>query len=173
MLSWFKTLNPAHLALLIGGVALATIAGAWIFQAYGIAPCELCLKQRIAYYYGIPLAALTFFMAQGTRYRSIVSAGFIALALLFAFNSGFGVYHSGVEWGWWPGPTECTGVVQKAGAVTDFLKQLETTKVVRCDAVAIRIFGLSLAGWNALICAGLALVAVAGARRTLSLFKRV
>ncbi len=172
MLSRLKSPNPARLALLIGGVASVTILGAWIFQAYGVAPCELCLKQRIAYYYGIPLAALTFFMAQGTGYRSLVSAGFIALALLFAFNSGFGVYHSGVEWGWWPGPTECTGAVQKAGAVTDFLKQLETTKVVRCDAVSLRIFGLSLAGWNAIICAGLALVAVGGARQTLSLFKR-
>ncbi len=164
--------SSGHLALLIFGIAAATILGAWIFQFYGIAPCELCLKQRIAYYYGVPLAALTFFMAQGTRYQSVVSAGFIALALLFVFNSGFGIYHSGVEWGFWPGPSECSGAVQKGGAVTDFLKQLETTKVVRCDAVAIRIFGLSLAGWNAVICAALAAVAVKGASQTLSLFKR-
>jgi disulfide bond formation protein DsbB len=43
--------------------------------------------------------------------------------------------------------------------MTDFMKQLQTTKVVRCDAVAIRILGLSLAGWNAVISAAMALVA--------------
>ena len=47
----------------------------------------------------------------------------------------------------------------------DFLHQLQTQKVVRCDAVAIRIFGLSLAGWNALISAALAIIAVWGVRK--------
>jgi disulfide bond formation protein DsbB len=49
--------------------------------------------------------------------------------------------------------------------MADFLKQLETTKVVRCDAVAIRILGLSLAGWNAVISAAMAGLAFLGARR--------
>jgi disulfide bond formation protein DsbB len=35
---------------------------------------------------------------------------------------------------------------------------------VMCNEAAIRILGLSLAGWNALICAGLAMVAARGAR---------
>jgi disulfide bond formation protein DsbB len=46
--------------------------------------------------------------------------------------------------------------------VNDFLKQLQTVKVVRCDAVAIRILGLSLAGWNAVISAGLFALAIMG-----------
>ncbi len=44
-------------ALAVLGVAVATIGGAWIIEAMGFAPCELCLKQRIPYYAGIPLAA--------------------------------------------------------------------------------------------------------------------
>jgi disulfide bond formation protein DsbB len=46
--------------------------------------------------------------------------------------------------------------------MTEFLQQLQTIKVVRCDAVAIRILGLSLAGWNAIISAALAAFAVIG-----------
>ena len=51
----------------------------------------------------------------------------------------------------------------QAGNINDFLKQLESVKVVRCDVVALRILGLSLAGWNAVISAGMAFVAVRGA----------
>lgn len=171
MFARLKALSPAQLAALILIVTTGTIAGAWIFQSFGYAPCELCLKQRIAYYYAIPLSALTLLMTRMPRYASLAGAAFVALMLLFIFNSGFGIYHSGVEWGFWPGPSECTGAVQKAGAVTDFLKQLESVKVVRCDAVAIRILGLSLAGWNAVICACLAFGAWLGARQTLSFFK--
>jgi disulfide bond formation protein DsbB len=39
-----------------------------------------------------------------------------------------------------------------------------SSPVVMCDQPAIRILGLSLAGWNAVISLGLALVALAGAR---------
>ena len=77
-------------------------------------------------------------------------------------SSIFGIYHSGVEWGWWQGPTDCTGTLNAAPSLNDFLKQLETVKVVRCDAVAIRILGLSLAGWNAVISAAMALAAAEG-----------
>jgi len=80
----------------------------------------------------------------------------------------FGVYHAGVEWGFWPGPSGCTGALAKADSMQDFLKQLETTKVVRCDAVAIRILGLSLACWNAVISAAMAALAFLGARKALA-----
>ena len=52
--------------------------------------------------------------------------------------------------------------------MADFLKQLETTKVVRCDAVAIRILGLSLAGWNAVMSTAMAALALLGARKALA-----
>jgi disulfide bond formation protein DsbB len=41
---------------------------------------------------------------------------------------------------------------------------LQTIKVVRCDAAALRILGLSLAGWNAVISAGLAICAILALR---------
>ncbi|MEJ0092972.1 MAG: disulfide bond formation protein B [Methylocella sp.] len=152
-------MTPFRIALFILLVAAGSIIGAWIFQALGYAPCELCLKERIPYYAGIALAALTVFLAAKGK-TSLLPAAFAGLALIFAASAVFGVYHSGVEWGFWQGPSDCTGPLDHAASMGDFLTQLKTVKVVRCDAVAIRIFGLSLAGWNAVISAFLAALAV-------------
>lgn len=155
------TARQAALAILVG--ATATIVGAWIFEYFGYLPCELCLKQRWAYYTGVPLAALvTLLVWRGPR--ALAVGGLILLGLLWIGSAAFGTYHAGVEWGWWQGPTDCTGSLSKAPSINDFLNQLQTVKVVRCDAVAIRILGLSLAGWNAVISAALAATAFVGAR---------
>lgn len=144
-------------------IASATIAGALVFEALGYMPCELCLRERIFYYAAIPLAGLALFPAARRR-GTFLRAAFLVLTLIFTASAGFGAYHAGVEWGFWPGPTECTGTLPRATTVEDFLKQLQTVKVVRCDSAALRILGLSLAGWNVMISAGLAALAVFGLR---------
>ena len=162
-----QTVTPLQAALGVFILAFATIAGAWVFEWAGYAPCELCLMQRWAYYAGVPLAALVaIIVARGPR--GLAGAGLALLGLLFIGSMIFGAYHAGVEWGFWPGPSGCTGALTKADSMQDFLKQLETTKVVRCDAVAIRILGLSLAGWNAVISAAMAALALIGARKALA-----
>jgi len=159
-----QDITPLQAALGVFVMAFATIAGAWVFEWAGYAPCELCLMQRWAYYAGAPLAALTaIFAARGPQ--RLAGALLWLLALVFAASLVFGLYHAGVEWGFWPGPAGCTGALTRADSMQDFLKQLETTKVVRCDAVAIRILGLSLAGWNAVLSAAMAALALVGARR--------
>lgn len=153
-----STLTPQRAALLIFLVAFATIAGAWIFEYNGYAPCELCLKQRWAYYTGVPLALIVTLLAP--RNGGFARAGLTLLAVLWFASMVFGIYHSGVEWKWWPGPATCTAQAGFSGGLPDLSKP-----AVLCDTPAIRILGLSLAGWNALISLGLALVALAGLRR--------
>jgi disulfide bond formation protein DsbB len=153
-----NNLTPQRAALLIFLVAFATIAGAWIFEYYGYAPCELCLKQRWAYYAGVPLALAVAVLAP--RNPGLAKAGVSLLALLWLGSMVFGIYHSGVEWKWWAGPATCTAQAGFSGGLPDLSKP-----AVLCDTPAIRIFGLSLAGWNAVISLGLALVALAGLRR--------
>jgi disulfide bond formation protein DsbB len=157
-----RSLTPLRAAAIVLVVAAATIGGAWVFQAMGYPPCELCLKQRYAYYAGVPLAALVTLVAAGGRHRGAAAAGLALLALVFAASAVFGAYHAGVEWGFWPGPAGCTGAI--APSSESLSAQLATVKVVRCDAAALRILGLSLAGWNAVISLALAAVAAAGAR---------
>ncbi|HEV7909620.1 MAG TPA: disulfide bond formation protein B [Methylocella sp.] len=156
-----KSLFAVALAIL--AIAVSSIVGAFLFEALGYAPCELCLKERIPYYAAIPVAGLAvLFATRGPR--SLSHAALCILALIFAGSAIFGAYHAGVEWGFWPGPPECFGPLDRAVSGDDFLKQLQNFKLTRCDAAALRILGLSLAGWNAVVSAGLAALAVAGAR---------
>lgn len=143
--------GPAHLAWIIAAIAAAAIAGAWFFQlVLGILPCPLCLEQRYAYYFIIPVAALLALMASRGASGNLVTAGFIALLLAALANAGLGTYHAGVEWGFWQGPTDCTGPMLDLGGGS-LLESIKTVKVVRCDEVQWRFLGLSLAGYNVLI----------------------
>jgi disulfide bond formation protein DsbB len=159
-----RRLDALGAAIAILLVAAATIAGAFVFQAAGYAPCELCLKERIPYYAGMALAVLAALFAARRSFR-LAQAAFFGLILIFAASAVFGVYHAGVEWGFWPGPSSCTGAIGKPASMQEFLHQLNSIKVVRCDAAAIRILGLSLAGWNAVISGLLAGIAVLGLKR--------
>ena len=140
--------KPADTAKFIAAALFIIIIAAWIFEFAGYPPCELCLMQRWAYYVGIPLAA---FLAMSNP--SWMKQGLLLLALFLAANSVFGVYHAGVEWKWWAGPTSCTG-----GALSLGLPNLNKPGVM-CNEAALRIVGLSLAGWNAIISAILASLA--------------
>lgn len=153
------TLTNRQAFAVIGLVAFATIAGAWIFQSIGYEPCELCLKQRWAYYAAIPLAGF-FYGAAAAGGRSVARVGFYLLAAIWLASMIFGIYHSGVEWKWWAGPTACTG----GGDLTTGLPDL-SKPMVMCDTPALRIFWLSLAGWNAVISCGLMLLALRQARK--------
>lgn len=151
--------NIADSALTVAGFAFATIAGAWIFQALGYPPCDLCYEQRYAYYVGVPLAAALFALARAGTPRPVLQVGMTALGLVFAANMALAIYHSGVEAKLWQGPTACTTGTDLPTSGGDLLKQLQTVKVVRCDAVNLRVFGLSLANWDILISAALAALA--------------
>jgi len=140
-------------------IATATILAALGFEHIGgYAPCPLCLEERYAYYFAIPVAALVMLLARG---ESTIIARILLLVIAFAFlaNVALAVFHAGVEWKWWPGPTECTGAFDLKwgpGGVLD-------TPVIRCDEASFRFLGLSFAGWDALASAFIALVGFWGA----------
>lgn len=150
--------------VLVGLGCAALIAGAWFFEiVWGLRPCKLCLEQRVPHYaaIGVVVAAIAF--ARTLQLQWLV---LIALAGLMAWSTGLGAYHSGVEWGWFAGPNDCGGAAAPVAAgVQDFMKQLQTVKVVACSEAAWRFLGLSLAGWNAVASLGLLAVALRGALR--------
>lgn len=148
-------------ALVTAAIAAVTLAGAWYMQlVWGLSPCELCLKQRYAYYAIVPLGVLVAWLASRGVSWPLLVIGLVLIALAALGNAGLGVYHSGVEWGFWQGPTECTGPVGSFGSAGSLLEQLDKVKVVRCDEVQYRFLGLSLASYNVLI--SLLMAAVAG-----------
>jgi disulfide bond formation protein DsbB len=150
-------------ALAIVVIAAATLAGAWFFQlVLDIRPCPLCLEQRYAYYLAIPLGALVAFAVAKDAPRAVLVTGFAILAAAALGNAGLGVYHAGVEWQFWQGPTDCSGPVGNLGSAGNLLARLDAVKVVRCDEVQWRFLGLSLAGYNVLISLLMAVLAAWG-----------
>ncbi|WP_458759780.1 disulfide bond formation protein B [Afipia sp. TerB] len=156
--------NPALIAAgIVAIIATATIAGAWFFElVLGIQPCELCLEQRYAYYLIIPVAIVLAWAAARGAPRALLLGGLGIVALAAFANAALGTYHTGVEWGWWAGPTACSGPITDFGKPGNLLESLKTLKVVRCDEVQWRFLGLSLAGYNVLISLAMAIVALWG-----------
>lgn len=147
-------LSRRQILLAIFAITTAIILGAYGFEYMGYAPCELCLMQRYAYFAVIPLSLIFSLLDPKSQ-----KAGLYLIGLIMLGSMIFGIYHSGVEWKWWQGPTTCTGG-GFGGGLPDLSK-----KAVMCDQPAIRIIGLSLAGWNAVISAfvsGLAFCKVYG-----------
>lgn len=166
-ISDFEFPMPWMIALLCV-LSLGIIGGAFAFEYAGYKPCELCLLQRYAYYFVIPVSAVAF----GLVYQGQIRAAqllLIACAIAYILNAALGGYHSGVEWGWWEGPTACTGqsTMQSLMALdtSKLIESIKTTKVVPCDKPAWTLFGISLAGFNFLISLGLATLALVATRR--------
>jgi disulfide bond formation protein DsbB len=163
-LPFWRASPQAVAALIVAVVCLATLAGAWFFElVLKYQPCPMCLEERWPYYIGVPLALVVALAASRNAPRAVVIGGLVVLAALMAWSASMGGFHAGVEWKWWPGPQECTGTPDFKGA-GGLLNRLQSINVPRCDEAALRIFGLSLAGYNALISAALVLVALAGVR---------
>jgi disulfide bond formation protein DsbB len=155
--------NPAATAaLVVAAVGIAAILGAYFFQyVMHLAPCPLCLEQRIPYYVGIPLALIVAFVASRGAPRPLVIAGLALLAIAMLIGAGLAVYHSGVEWKLWTGPQDCSGPINKLGGAGGLLIEMENASIVRCDQ-ASRFLGVSLANCNVVISLALAVIAAWG-----------
>lgn len=154
-------------ALVLALAMAATVGTALGFQHIGgYIPCKLCLEQRVPYYVGIPVVVLAALSAT-LRLPSTVTRGLLVVAgLLMAYGLYLGVFHSGVEWAWWAGPTDCGAVSGPADpGGNGVLDALNSFVPPSCDKAALRILGLSFAGWNAIASLVLAVVAFRGAAR--------
>jgi disulfide bond formation protein DsbB len=143
-------------------IAFVTILLAHIFERFGYAPCPLCLQERYAYYFGVPALVVAFFTARAESF-TVARILLVLVGLAFLVNAGVGVYHAGVEWKWWPGPTSCSGGVAVEWGQGGVASSIERAEVVSCSEASWRMLGLSFAGWNAVISGLLAGIAARGA----------
>ncbi|THK35276.1 disulfide bond formation protein B [Ensifer sp. MPMI2T] len=146
----------------------ATVGGALGFEHIGgYIPCALCLLQRDPYYYGIPLGLLAIVSSALKLPAWITRTLLLLVGILMLVGVGMGVYHSGVEWHFWEGPSTCATAAQGISSdVGDLLGDLDAKHAPSCTDAALRVLGLSFAGWNviaSLILAAIALRAAAKA----------
>ncbi len=143
--------------------SFALLAGAFAFQYIGgLAPCHLCLQQRWPHAAAIVIGLVALLLEKGPLVRLSAACGAIAAAA----TAGLGVYHTGVERGWWAGPDTCSAG-GNIGALSseDLLNQILAAPVIRCTDVAWDMLGLSMASWNAVLSLGLMLIWVMAAAR--------
>lgn len=140
----------------------ATVGGALAFEHIGgYIPCALCLIQRDPYYYGIPLGILAVLSVMLKLPRWTTRLLLVAIAVLMLAGAGLGVYHAGVEWSFWEGPATCATTASGVSSdVGDLLGDLNAKHGPSCTDAALRVLGLSFAGWN--VIASLVLAALAG-----------
>ncbi len=139
----------------------AVLLGAYGFQHIGgLLPCKMCLWQRWPHAAAILIGVILW--SGGPRLLAWLGA------LAAATTGVIGSYHAGVEWGWWPGPSSCSGGgADLSGMDGDALLSLDTpTGVIMCDEIVWQLLGLSMAGWNAVISFGLMALWILAARRT-------
>ena len=130
------------LSVLVPGGLLAGALGSQ--HIGGLHPCEMCYWQRWPHWAALALGGLSFFLPARARPLTLLAA------LAIAVSGAIGVFHAGVEAGWWEGLTACSTVA--AGASPDeLLKSILATPLVRCDQVQWAFLGLSMAAWNAFI----------------------
>lgn len=157
--------NPARVLALCVAVSSVLILGAHLFERIGgLPPCLLCLDQREAHWAAITVGALTLLVTSRVRSadRTLASA-LGALTLIYTFSAGLAGYHAGVEWGFWPGPACSSELGEDVTALSgrDILASLdEAPSGPSCSEALWRLFGLSMAGYNAVVSLGLAVLAM-------------
>jgi disulfide bond formation protein DsbB len=148
-------------------LAAAILSTAWGFQYLGgYEPCPLCLEQRAPWWglIGLAIAALAGPMLLPRTPGRVYAGVFAVMAAAAAYNVYLGVYHSGVEWAWWPGPETCagTGITLNPDALGG---ALDPKAIPSCKEAAWRLAGLSMAGYNALASLAAAALAILGGVR--------
>lgn len=132
--------EAAATALILSGSA-ALLGGALAFQYIGqLAPCEMCLWQRWPHVAALALGLLAWALGKP---RALVALAAVAVLT----SAGIGYFHAGVEYHWWAGPAACTAPAFGGG---DFITAALAAPMIRCDAAAWTLFGVSMAGYNAL-----------------------
>ena len=151
--------SSASLARLVALLVPSALLGGALLSQYvgGLHPCEMCHWQRWPHGAAIGLAGSAFLFRAGARGATLLT---VLAALAIAVSGAIGVFHAGVEYGWWEGLTTCTA---SGGAMS--LDDLFDVPLVRCDEVQWSLLGISMAGWNAILSLG-------GAALVLALVKR-
>ncbi|WP_092496155.1 disulfide bond formation protein B [Faunimonas pinastri] len=163
---WWGKRESLRVASLIFVVAAAAILGALGFQYLGgYEPCHLCLMQRTPFYLEVPVALVAIVAAWKRAPRWVLAPLFIVLAILALYNTGLAIFHSGVEWKFWPGPASCSPSTSVKSAASVLGSLQAGIHGPSCEDAVWRFAGLSFAGWNVLISAFLALLGIFGATR--------
>lgn len=133
------------LALILSTLAsFGLLAGAFWFEIIvGLPPCNLCIWQRWPHAIIIAIAGIGLVAIKQNWMLLFIALSAISTALI-------GFYHSGVEQGWWSGPSGCSNQLNSDTDISSLTTSLLEMPVVKCDEIAWSLMGISMAGWNSI-----------------------
>ena len=117
----------------------------------------------MAFYVSVPLAALLWLGAGHGASRKVLFLGFLAITAAMLWNTGLSAFHAGVN-GSSGRADRLLGPINGLRQASNMLNRLQDIRIVRCDTAAWRLFGISLAGYDVLVSAFLAVTAAVGAK---------
>jgi len=151
--------RPAFWALFVSS---ALLLGALGFQFIGgLAPCPMCIWQRYVHLAVIGLALIA--LKLPPMPQRLVTLLTVAALLV---SAGLALFHVGVEWKWWAGPSSCSGGSLLGLDPKEAARRMMETPLVRCDEIAWSLLGISMAGYNFLISLAAAIVVALGTARS-------
>ncbi len=142
---------PKHLALAVVVISAVTLAAAYTSQyGFGLKPCNLCLYQRVPYFFNIDLGFLAFLAT--FRYPRLAKMLLSLTVVIFFAGAVIAGFHVGVEQKWWEGLPTCSGgILPQNASIEELRKSLTQQEIVRCDIPQFVLFGISMAGYNFLL----------------------
>lgn len=140
--------------LILGGaipLAVAVIAQ----YAFYLAPCHFCILERYPYGWLILMGVLSLATARGgLRWRMLVALGFCGLLA----TGVLGLVHTGIEEGVLQYKGGCVAQAPTDASLAALRAAIAAAPLVSCDTPMVRVLGLSMASWNSVWAAGIALI---------------
>ena len=122
-------------------ISILIVLSVHLLEFLGYAPCDLCIKQRWAWYLIICICLIS-----SAFYKKLYPYYITLIAILFLGNTIFSGWHVGIEWGFWDGPETCSTALQSLNDHDNFLDEIKSTNnFIPCNEAAIRVLGISLA----------------------------
>ena len=127
-------------------ISIFALSSAYFIEyILGYKACNLCLIERLPYFFAIIIISLGLFL---DRFEKFI---FISLCLIFVSATILSFYHFGIEQGFFKESLVCISNNEIDNlSKEDLLKEFQKT-VINCKDVEFTLFGLSLATINVII----------------------
>lgn len=155
-----RFLSPFFVAVFVAVIGILALSIALFSEVFlALEPCIFCIYQRIPFLAVAVLGGVAFFVRRNPLALKVIVA---MDALLMAANSAIAFYHTGIERHWWSSGVEGCTVPSFSDEPQSMLENILSAPAARCDEIAWvdPLFGLSMANYNIILCAGLALLCV-------------
>lgn len=141
---------PTFILMILGGISIVALAAALTSQyVFGMHPCILCLYQRIPYAVVILLAGMGIMASKtmGVKYGAL---NIFLSGIAFIINAIIAFYHVGVEQKWWA--SSCSVPDISTLNSQDLMAAIQAAPTVSCGQIPFELFGVSMAGYNVILC---------------------